>query len=188
MTFYLTVIRKIDDLSVTVADIPLVGVFDQGRLSIDGQGSLAFTNSGTRTVAVLELSILITQKRSGAGTGCNTVDTTVFSTDLEPLVVKAGEIALKKFKIKYMPERDRARVGEKVLFPVRKEVMVESGVVIQICLLFNLATASKAGQVAEIDYGDYSIDKRQLYMSHDRHIDLSKPFPLVHEQWPLVNW
>jgi hypothetical protein len=165
--------------SIVIHDIPLVSVVDQNRLSIDGAIAFTLHNSGTAPVVVRHMEMVVTQKRAAVKQDCTSTESDQFEADFEPLVLKPNDLIENKRKLKFVGRVRQTKAGDKILFPTQKELMVESGLIVQICFLVEVSTPQATSISTEIDYGDFDIDKRQAYMGHSRSVE-HQAIMLVH--------
>lgn len=103
---YYNVLRVTDDVRVIIWDAPvLMPDFRAQQFAIYPQkSSFIFINSGTRSVAISRVSLRIgqpTDSRAVSANGCNNLD--VLYYDLEPFIVKAGDINSKNTEIVGVP-------------------------------------------------------------------------------------
>jgi hypothetical protein len=94
MTAYFTVARQADDLRVVIERTPAVFLTEK-KLSILSDQQLTFINSGNRPVAVTGITLVVSP--TGLDKTCVHPDE-LFSLnyEVEPFVVKSGEITIKK--------------------------------------------------------------------------------------------
>lgn len=89
--------RKIDELGVIVAEkIPLVDIHEDGKFKIVVPRAVAtFVNSGTRSAAIVAIRFSIEQPDVFEWRKCNHTASEQFEFEVDPFVIKAGEIVSK---------------------------------------------------------------------------------------------
>jgi hypothetical protein len=176
---YFTVVRRIDALSVFVPIYPpLVFIDDKsGHLEVTNlDQNLTYINSGTGSVAVMLEGITIND--GDADAVCSNQPVAVQLYQIEPIVIKPGEIRVHDVK-NDSGKSDRKRTVEKSDFGLK------AGQIITVCLFLSVVTSANVAEtvrlplystklaLASIPFSDFS---KSVWSVHD----LSKPLTVIY--------
>jgi hypothetical protein len=177
ITAYFSVLRREDNLSVVIGNIPVVHRLDGNTIGVtNSETTLVFLNSGTRPAAIASVRMFFLQhegpsKCDRTSTG---QDGPWFSTTFEPLSVKGNEVATQNIAIKHPFGSADVQKNDKgfYVFPVSDENKKKEVLHIELCYSFLISTPSVATIGRNISGLEYRLEIGR--MSYDA-IDQTKP-------------
>jgi hypothetical protein len=98
--------RNADDLQVVVSESPEIrrkaGNIKLPKLEIDASQILTFVNAGTQSAAIVSIKLLVVDSPEGNCTNWAevTMGAQLYPYDFEPLVLRPGEIVVRKVRLK----------------------------------------------------------------------------------------
>lgn len=108
VSFYFTTLRVTDDVRVIVGDTPMaLPDFEKGQFEVnetaggEAIGKFIFINSGTRSAVISGVTLHVAQPGSAKMPvdGCDMSDVAVKNFDMEPFVLKPGDIIVKNTRL-----------------------------------------------------------------------------------------
>jgi hypothetical protein len=182
LTAYLTIFQQVDDLKVAIGNAPSVGMKD-GDLWIIGPLEITFINSGNRSVAITNAWTRATRlkSRDATPTNCDTPGSRQAAFKLNELILKPGEIELKKLEPEPLCFMGCDLKKGQDLFGLPTWIVPKSAIEGRIklgdafltCLKLKVTTAD--GSAKEID---------RLVFKYE--IGQEKPIPLFDKEKPIV--
>lgn len=137
-------------------DWPRLDVKDARHAVIYARQNLTFTNAGTRATAITTAHLLVGVPREGERNGCSRdygFTPGVLAYDLEPFVIRPGEILIKEIRLKNGQPFARNEKGE-----VSVELQVQrfpADIQFNSCLQLNLLTPDNYAQLVEVPLAVY---------------------------------
>jgi hypothetical protein len=150
---YWNIIRQVDDVRVVIEGIPLIQIDPaKATIRVIANQRMSFTNLGNRPAAVTSISLSISQPNENSTQEVCTGTAVTEPFDVEPLVVKAGEISVLHTKLR----KGAFVVNLEVANRGKKTVLVEACAIFYVVTPDNeTATAALQLDRATIIAGDY---------------------------------
>lgn len=152
-SFYSNVLRQTDDVRVILETLPEIR-FESNQLTSKGKTRIAFINAGNQSVAILRTFVTVWQKERPSLIGTPScegrrpiLDKDEIETDLEPFVVKPGEVIIRDMKLK-SPSSEPFNPG--MVWPSPNRFYYH---LVDTCLEFSFATPLKSNGFKTIGVG-----------------------------------
>lgn len=177
ITAYYSVVRRDDNLSVVMGDVPRIHQVDADNIEItDDETTFVFINSGARSAAITGVSIFFMQHegQSRCAQTSSGNDAAWFETGFEPIAVKANEVMTQTVKIRRPYPSTSFTLNDRgwYRFRLSDENKLKKVANIEVCYAIYLATPSVATHVEHVSGEQYRIRDRTTMTDA---IDPSRP-------------
>jgi hypothetical protein len=190
-TAYFTTLRVVDDVRVITGGAPILLSKENNKVSVWRRNQFTFINAGTRSVAVNSIYLYLAQRAKEANfdkANCAT-DASVAFYDMEPFVIKAGDIIAKRIFLSLLEDGKQTSPEDypDVLFDVKKELIKAKSLWYRICILVDFSTPDEDHSGKElVEYiGDAKDDS---FFADDFQETRSRPIQLLYNSnfvlWP----
>lgn len=191
ITGYFTLLRE-DSLSAVIGSFPFVQRQDADNLAIVGDKTkLIFMNSGNRSAAVTNVSLTFIQhdgpsRCSGLHKGSDVVQ---FSTNFEPMAVKANEVVTQSIKLlrAFDPMKQQRNEKGSFIIPLSVENRSSEYANVEICYSFDVTTPSIALHRKEVSGVKFRLERNMT--SYDPNEQRNVPYVILNERKiKFIDW
>jgi hypothetical protein len=168
---YYNIVRQSDHVRILIHTTPFITLDqDRTRFAAEPNETVLFINSGNRTAAITAVDLRVDQDRAKPEE-CGATAGIQLEYDIEPLVLKPGEIVAKTMKLKGKrpPEYigvDPLAVNANgfVTFPVSNENMARDTLWIRVCMEIWVVTPDEYRSFTQIELYRSEIDINGQYI------------------------
>jgi hypothetical protein len=178
-TAYFNVFLQQDDIRVVIGSTPTFTLRNNGDIATAGDQELTFINSGNRSAAITSVTALVT--RQGAPEDllatCDGPDAYRMRFDIEPFVIKPGEILVKKMPV----SRDLGWNDEKngVLVLPKSSYEAKHGDKYLACLAMNITTPDSFSKEVHHRAFDYVLKRLAIFEPEEKRTLFERGKPVV---------